>query len=125
MVGLSIETIAQEMVKDLTRKQQEVLDYLINFKKINKRTPTYTEIADGVGLTGKQNVYQILNYLEDKGYIEKGERGNINILKDFSFETDWLADRIRTFKDMLKEGLITEEEYHRFEKEIIEKYRQT
>ncbi len=125
MIGLNIETIAKEMVKDLTRKQQEVLDYLINFKKINKRTPTYTEMAEGVGLTGKQNVYQILNYLEDKGYIEKGERGNINILKDFTFETDWLAERIRTFKDLLKDGVITENEYNKFEKEIIEKYRKT
>lgn len=114
---------AQLMVRDLTKKQQEVLDYLIQFMKIKRRTPSYTEIADGVGLSSKQNVYQIMNYLAEKGYVSKDEGGVIAIHKDLSSDTQWLADRIRIFKGMLKEGVITKTEYKRFEKEIIDKFR--
>lgn len=118
-----IITTVQEMVEDLTRKQQEVLDFLIQFKRIKKRSPSYTEIAEGVGLSGKQNVYQIVNYLEQKGYIHKGERGNITVIKDFSFETNWLADRIRVLKQLQKDGIINEDDYKRFEETALSRYK--
>lgn len=113
---------AMKLVNDLTKKQQQVLNFLYQFHTINKRTPSYNEIADGLNMKGKQNVYQIMNYLEEKGYISRHDSG-IQIIKGFTNDSEWLAKKIREIKNLLIEGIISEDEYKKYEDEIIKKYR--
>lgn len=117
----SIFLLASEMVRDLTKKQQEVLNFIVSFKRINGRTPTYSEVTKGTTLKYRQNVFQIMNYLEDKGYIKR-DNGTISILKDLGHDAEWLASKVRTFKEMLNEGIISEEEYKRYEEDIRKKF---
>lgn len=111
------------MVRDLTRKQQEMLDYIIDFIKIKRRSPSYSEVAKGLGLKTRQNVHRVIKYLYEKGYLGRDENNNIIVLKDLLFDIDWLAQKMRALKEMEKEGLITKEQYAKLEKEVIEKFR--
>lgn len=56
----------------LTRRQKEVLDYLVMF--LNKRgySPSFEEIAHGLKLTSLATVHKHLSTLERKGFIRRG-----------------------------------------------------
>ena len=56
----------------LTRRQKEVLDYLVMF--LNKRgySPSFDEIAHGLKLTSLATVHKHLSTLERKGFIRRG-----------------------------------------------------
>jgi repressor LexA len=56
----------------LTKRQKEVLDYLVHF--LNKRgySPSFEEIARGLKLTSLATVHKHLSTLEKKGFIRRG-----------------------------------------------------
>ncbi|HEV2488358.1 MAG TPA: transcriptional repressor LexA [Candidatus Acidoferrales bacterium] len=56
----------------LTKRQKEVLDYLVSF--LNKRgySPSFEEIAHGLKLTSLATVHKHLSTLEKKGFIRRG-----------------------------------------------------
>jgi repressor LexA len=56
----------------LTKRQKEVLDYLVGF--LNKRgySPSFEEIARGLKLTSLATVHKHLSTLEKKGFIRRG-----------------------------------------------------
>ncbi|HEV2341608.1 MAG TPA: transcriptional repressor LexA [Candidatus Acidoferrales bacterium] len=56
----------------LTKRQKEVLDYLVSF--LNKRgySPSFEEIARGLKLTSLATVHKHLSTLEKKGFIRRG-----------------------------------------------------
>lgn len=114
--------IVENMLRDLTRKQQEVLDFLIHFEKIKRRTPSYLEIAQGVGLAGKQNVYQIMKYLFEKGYVTKGGNGKIFVNKDLTYDVEWMAKRVEILETKLKTGLISKKEYLELKEQVYKKF---
>ncbi len=59
----------------LTKKQREVLDFIEGFIKDNGYTPSYREIAAGLGLSSPSTVYQHVQALCEKGVINTGDDG--------------------------------------------------
>lgn len=59
----------------LTKKQREVLNFIENFIKENGYTPSYREIAKGLGLCSPSTVFDHVQALCEKGVINTGEDG--------------------------------------------------
>jgi len=55
----------------LTKKQRRVIDYISSFQELNKYSPSYEEIAEGLGYRSKGTVHKHLKNLLDKGVITK------------------------------------------------------
>jgi repressor LexA len=55
----------------LTRRQKEVLDFIVGFLKENEFSPSFEEIADGMGLASIATVHKHLTALETKGYLKR------------------------------------------------------
>jgi len=67
----------------LTKKQQEVLDYIIKFKNKYGIPPTNREIGKALGKSSSGTVHAFLNILSDKGYIkyQKNKARTIVVLR--------------------------------------------
>ncbi|MFQ5776723.1 MAG: transcriptional repressor LexA [Terriglobia bacterium] len=55
----------------LTRRQKQVLDFLIHFIDRRGYSPSYEEIADGLDLTSLATVHKHIQTLERKGFIRR------------------------------------------------------
>ena len=60
----------------LTKKQKEVLSYIEEFVQENGYTPSYREIASGLGLSSPSTVHQHIQTLCEKGVINTGDDGS-------------------------------------------------
>lgn len=60
---------------NLTKKQSEVFDFIKGFVASEGYAPSYREIADGLGLSSPATVYQHVQCLIDKGFLESGDEG--------------------------------------------------
>lgn len=60
-------------MKDLTSRQQEILDFIIDFKDRKDYSPTLDEIADRFGFY-KKAASDHVAVLKKKGYITNTER---------------------------------------------------
>ena len=56
----------------LTRRQKQVLDYIVKFIDRHGYSPSFEEIADGLKLTSLATVHKHLQTLEKKGFIRRG-----------------------------------------------------
>ena len=56
----------------LTKRQKEVLDFLVSFETRNGYAPRFEEIAKGVKLTSLATVHKHISTLEKKGFIRRG-----------------------------------------------------
>ena len=56
----------------LTKRQKEVLDYLVSFLNKNGYSPSFEEMAKGLKLTSLATVHKHLSTLERKGYVRRG-----------------------------------------------------
>lgn len=66
----------------LTKKQKEVLDFIISFYKKEVRPPTYKEIQLYFGLKSKSSVQDYVRYLRTKGFLKETESGVIELTKE-------------------------------------------
>ena len=55
----------------LTKKQRRVMDYIGSFQELNGYSPSYEEIAEGLGYRSKGTVHKHLKHLVEKGMITK------------------------------------------------------
>jgi len=55
----------------LTKRQKEVLDFLAGFIAENHYSPSFEEIAHGMGLASIATVHKHLSSLEQKGYLKR------------------------------------------------------
>jgi repressor LexA len=55
----------------LTRRQKEVLDFIVDFLRRNEYSPSFEEIADGLGLASIATVHKHLTALESKEYLKR------------------------------------------------------
>lgn len=62
----------KETLLALTRRQRQVLDYVAGFIQKNGYSPSYDEIADGMGLASLATVHKHLTSLCNKGYLKRG-----------------------------------------------------
>ena len=56
----------------LTRRQKQVLDFIVTFINRHRYSPSFEELADGLDLTSLATVHKHLQTLERKGYIRRG-----------------------------------------------------
>lgn len=56
----------------LTKRQKQVLDYLVNFNDKHGYSPSFEEIGRGLRLTSLATVHKHLSTLERKGFIRRG-----------------------------------------------------
>jgi SOS-response transcriptional repressor LexA len=58
----------------LTPRQQDALRFIIGFKEAKGQSPSYVEIADGIGLSGessKSQIHRLLGGLCERGAIRR------------------------------------------------------
>lgn len=60
-------------MKELTHRQQEVLDFIIKFKQDREYSPTFQEVAEHFGITRK-SAYDHIKVLVKKGHISYTEK---------------------------------------------------
>jgi repressor LexA len=66
----------------LTRKQKEFLDYIVDYKNDHDVWPTYREIADAFNYKSPNSVTQNIQALLKKGYLVKGEDDEYDLHPD-------------------------------------------
>src|SRR5579864_6796708 len=62
----------QRSAMALTKRQKEVLDYLVGFLNKHGYSPSFEEIARALKLTSLATVHKHLSTLERKGYLRRG-----------------------------------------------------
>lgn len=67
----------------LTRKQKEFFDFIVEYKNENDVWPTYREIADEFGYKSPNSVTQNIQALLKKGYLVKGDDEEYDIHPDY------------------------------------------
>lgn len=70
-------------MNELTRRQQEILDWIVAYIAANGESPTLRELADGFDFPAPSYVREHLNALERKGWISrrKQKKRSIRVLK--------------------------------------------
>jgi repressor LexA len=58
----------------LTRKQQQILDFILKWQRTEGATPTYQEIADQFGFRSLNSVTEHLRLLRQKGFLANEPR---------------------------------------------------
>ena len=79
----------------LTKRQKEVLDYLISFETKHGYSPSFEEIGKGLKLTSLATVHKHVTTLEKKGFIRRGynQSRSIEILQLPKPVKDQVLDR--------------------------------
>jgi len=72
----------------LTRRQKQVIDFIIGFVDENGYSPSYEEIAHALGLTSLATVHKHLSVIEAKGYLRRG----VNQSRSVEIAPDYLAE---------------------------------
>lgn len=54
----------------MTEKQKLVYDFIQMFLKLKGFAPSYSEIAQGLGLTSKSNIHRHVHTLREKGLLQ-------------------------------------------------------
>ena len=57
-------------MNNLTYREQQAYDFIIQYFKENGFAPSYQEIADGIYYASLSSVKDVVESLQDKGYIE-------------------------------------------------------
>src|SRR5271170_4104398 len=63
----------------VTRRQKEVLDFLTDFVKRNEYSPSYDEIARGLGLKSLATVHKHITNLANKGMLQRSHNRSRSI----------------------------------------------
>ncbi len=69
----------------LTKRQKQVYDFILNFVDDNGHAPSYSEIAQGLGLSAQSTIHGHVKNLVKKGYITSKWNANRSI--DFAGES--------------------------------------
>jgi len=69
----------------LTRRQKQVIDFIVDFVDENGYSPSYEEIAHGLELTSLATVHKHLSTIEAKGYLRRGvnQSRSVEIAPDY------------------------------------------
>lgn len=76
----------------LTRRQKEVLDFIIDFVEDNGYSPSYEELARGLQLASVATVHKHIGALESRGYLRRG----FNQSRSVEVSNKYLQERRRT-----------------------------
>ena len=64
----------------MTRREQDVYDYILEYRKEKRFSPSMREIAEGIGLHSASTVHVHVHNLVDKGWLLPIEQLNRTIL---------------------------------------------
>src|SRR5438874_9550022 len=56
----------------LTKRQKEVLDFIVDFVEENGYSPSYEELAHGLNLASLATVHKHIQGLESRNYLRRG-----------------------------------------------------
>ena len=72
------------MLKPLTKRQDQMLTYIRSYIRDNRIAPSYLELMEGLNIRSKGHAWNLINCLEDKGYItrEHGQERSIAVITD-------------------------------------------
>ena len=76
----------------LTRRQKEVLDFIIDFVADNGYSPSYEELARGLQLASVATVHKHIEALESRGYLRRG----FNQSRSLEVSHKYLQERRKT-----------------------------
>ena len=96
------------MIVKLTKKQQNILNFIQDFTEENGFSPSYREIMSGLGLSSVSAVAEHIDNLTDKGVIKKvpGAARSLEILNFRHDETvDLFKAKLLTATDEEKDLL--------------------
>ena len=77
----------------LTERQRRVMDYIANFLRENGYSPSFQEIADGVGLNSIATVHKHIANLERKGFLKRGHNQSRSLEPSQRFVQDLRKSR--------------------------------
>ena len=77
----------------LTRKQNELLNYISNHMKKCEVPPSFDEMRNALGLASKSGIHRLVSGLEERGYIRRlaNRARAIEILKPSTTRQLWHA----------------------------------
>lgn len=104
----------------LTKRQQEIFEYISSYIDRNNYSPTYEEIKDNFGLSALSTVHEHITELVNKGYLlrdEKSPRGIAIIPKKKQYMEIPLLGIIRAGKPI--EAIETVNEYIKIVREPV------
>ena len=94
----------------ITKKQQRILDFIVDYNEQNNISPTYREIAAGLGLKSVSSVAEHIDNLVSLGAIKRATDGSARTLElvDLSFPetTNLFKSRLITATEDQREILI-------------------
>lgn len=69
----------------LTKRQHQLFTFLKKYAKKNKVMPSFEEMMKHMNVKSKSNIFQMLGYIEWKGYIKKHpfQARAIEIIKEY------------------------------------------
>ncbi len=76
----------------LTKRQKQVLDFILSFEEENGYCPSFEEIASGLGLASLATVHKHISALEAKNYLRRVPRQS----RSLELSPEYLADQKRT-----------------------------
>jgi len=67
----------------LTPRQKDALDFIVEFQTKHQYSPTYREVAAGIGVSSHSRAANLVHALQDRGYvnIRPGGKRMIEVLK--------------------------------------------
>ena len=67
----------------LTPRMKDTLDFIVDYQVERGYSPTFREIADGIGVSSTGRIQVLVNALQDRGYIttRAGARRSIDVLR--------------------------------------------
>lgn len=85
----------------LTRRQKEVLDFIIGFVEENGYSPSYEELAGGLKLASVATVHKHIQALESRGYV----RRSFNQSRSIEVGQKYLQERRRAQQSQQLRGI--------------------
>ena len=76
MLNLKCNEKEEEILEVLTKRQEEILNYIKSFMVSHGYPPTVREIGKDLGLSSPATIHTHLNNLAKKGFIKKEETKN-------------------------------------------------
>ncbi len=83
----------------LTRKQNELLTYLISEIERNGVSPSYEEICKELNLKSKSGIHRIIKSLEERGFIERIEN-KARAIGPIKYPNGYLLLKVNNKKEM-------------------------
>lgn len=70
------------MKHELTDRQKDLKDFLVEYKKKHDKAPLHKEMMDALGVKSKSGIDRLLSGLEERGHIKrlKGRKRAVTLL---------------------------------------------